>query len=93
MGKDYLWRKLMENDPHLEILRKWLTPDEFDQVRKAWGSAEDIVEHSRKVRRIIEKAEHQEAIWTFLKRTFQAFAIIVGVLATIKAIAPPGWWP
>lgn len=81
------------DDPHLDVLRKWMTPEEFNQVRKSWGPAEEILEHNRKVRAIIERAEHREAIWQFLKRVAQAFIIIVGALATIKAIVPIDWWP
>lgn len=70
-----------------------MTPEELNQVRKAWGDADEILDHNRKVRAIIERAEHREAVWQFLKRTAQAFIIIVGALATIKAIVPVDWWP
>lgn len=82
------------DDPHLAVLRQWMTAPELDLVRKASGSADDILERNRKVDRIIERAEQQEAIWQFLKRVAQAFIIIVGAIATIKAIVPSmAWWP
>lgn len=80
-------------DRYLEVLQRWMTPDELDHIRKEVGSAEAIVERKQQIERIIEKAEQREAIWQFLRMAALAFVSIVGLVATIKAILPAGWWP
>jgi hypothetical protein len=81
----------MEDDPHLAVMRQWMTAAELDVLRKEHGSAADMVAHKRKVDRIVQKAEHREAIWNFLKTILLAFVAIIGALATIKAIIPLEW--
>lgn len=80
-------------EPYLDVIRRWMTAEELEQVRKSLGSADEIIEQTSQVRRIIEKAEQREAIWQFLKMVGLAFVTGVGVLATIKAVLPSGWWP
>ena len=83
----------MDDDPHLAVLRRWMSPSELEQVRKAHGDADEIVARTRAIDQIIAKAEQRKAIWNFLSRVALAFATVMGVLATIKAILPAGWWP
>lgn len=83
----------MADDPHLDVLRRWMSPSELEQVRKAHGDADEIVARTRAVDRIIAKAEQREAIWQFAKMVGLAFATMVGVLATLRGILPAGWWP
>lgn len=70
-----------------------MTPAELEQIRKAQGDPDEIVERTRQVDRIIKRAEHREEIWQFVKMVGVAFAAMAGALATVKAILPPGWWP
>ena len=81
------------DDPHLDVLRRWMTAAELDILRKSLGSAEDMVERTSQIERIIERAEQREAIWQFLKMVFLAFVTVAGAVATVKAVLPAGWWP
>lgn len=83
----------MVGDPRLDVLKRWMTSDDLELLRKEMGSAEDIVERTQKIDRIIERAEHREAIWQFLRMVGLAFVTVVGAVATIKAVVPAGWWP
>ena len=80
-------------DRYLEVLQRWMTPEEMDQLRKEMGPPADMVERSQRVDRIIARDEHKEAVWQFLKAAALAFASIVAALATIKALLPAGWLP
>lgn len=66
---------------------------DLDLLRRELGSAEDIAERTQKVDRIIERAEHREAIWQFIRMVGLAFVTVAGLAATIKALLPAGWWP
>lgn len=81
------------DDPHLEQLRRWMSPEEIALLRKELGSSHAIIERSKKVDRIVARAEQKEAIWQFLKVVGFAFVTVMGALATIKAVIPAGWWP
>ena len=81
------------DDPHLDVLRRWMTAAELDILCKSLGSAEDMVERTSQIERIIERAEQREAIWQFLKMVFLAFVTVAGAVATVKAVLPAGWWP
>lgn len=70
-----------------------MTPAELELIRKAQGDPEEIVERTKRIDRIVARAEQREAIWNFLSRVALAFATVMGVLATVKALLPAGWWP
>lgn len=80
-------------DPYLDALRRWMTADELEMLRKELGSPQEIAERTQKVDRIVKRAEHREAIWQFFKMVALAFVTVAGALATVKAILPAGWWP
>ena len=83
----------MADDPHLDVLRRWMTPAELEQVRKSLGDADEIVDRTQQIDRIIERATQREAIWQFLKMVGLAFVTVAGLMATIKGLLPAGWWP
>jgi hypothetical protein len=81
------------DDPHLEVLRRWMTPAELEQIRKAQGDPDEIVARTQQIDRIIERATQREAIWQFLKMVGLAFVTVVGLVATAKGLLPADWWP
>lgn len=82
----------MPND-YLETLRRWMTPDEFDELRRLAGSPEAMRERHARVEQLIEAAEKKEAIWQFLKRAAGVFVATMAALAVAKGLMPAEWWP
>jgi hypothetical protein len=83
--------KELRYEDYMEVLQRWMTPEELDQLRKELGHVAEILERNKRVEKLIENQERKEAIWQFLKAVLLAFASIVAVLATIKAVLPVGW--
>lgn len=83
----------MADDPHLDVLRRWMTPAELEQLRRACGDADEITERVKHVDQIIAQTEQRKAIWQFVRMVGLAFVTVMGAVATIKAILPAGWWP
>jgi hypothetical protein len=79
-------------DRYLEVFQRWMTPEELDKLREELGPPRIITERTRRIEHIIERAERKEAVWHFLKAVLLAFASIVAVLATMKALLPLDWW-
>ena len=73
------------------IAQRWMTPSEFDELRKAMGSADDMLEFRGEIKQLVKDAERRRMVWAFMRSAALAFATAVGVLATVKALLPAGW--
>jgi hypothetical protein len=81
-----------QGERYLDVFQRWMTPEEMDQLRKDLGPPEIIRERTRRTEQLIERAERKEVLWQFFKAALVAFASLVAVLATIKALVPGEWW-
>lgn len=87
----------MESERHwqryFEEGQRWMTPEEVALLRKTLGSADDMLERHEAIEQLLREAENRRIVWAFMRSAALAFATAIGILATIKAVLPPGWGP
>jgi hypothetical protein len=78
---------------YFEVMQRFCTPEELEILRQTYRTPKSVTDRYAKIEALLESEERREWRWQFLRMVALAFASVVGVLATLKAVLPPGWLP
>lgn len=78
---------------YLDVLQYWMSPEEMAEIRKEIGDAGDILEHHKRLEKLLDAADRRAWVWLFARHAWWGFVGLMGAILTAKLILPPDWWP
>jgi hypothetical protein len=76
-----------------QVFLRFGTVEDIAALQQRVGTAQAVLRKLDQIDALLQAHEDGRAIWRFLGRVAVAFAAIVSVLATLKAVLPAGWLP